>query len=296
MGEAVLANKLGKLYQNGVWGCREVSFLTLTGETVVLLGPNGSGKSTTIHMLTTLIKPTKGEGKVLGYDIVKDYEKVRKNIALMPQEGRPDPNWTPYEAVKWYLVARGLSLSSASAEAKMWLEELDLWEVRNRTGWEISGGQRRRTLVAMVLASDAPVIFLDEPTDGMDVEGKYKVWDALRKATKRGRSIVYTTHNMREAEQVASKVVIISEGKSVVSGPPHELVRGLPFRYRVRASRKPANAEFSVRVGETVIAYFESFSEALSALEEGSASVEEVSLEDVYLYYVKGRGSVSISP
>ncbi|MEN3000175.1 MAG: ABC transporter ATP-binding protein [Acidilobaceae archaeon] len=172
---AVIAEALGKQYSSGVWGAVDVSFEAKEGEILVLLGPNGSGKSTTIHILTTLIKPTKGRGLVAGYDVVRDAEKVRKRVALMPQDGRPDPNWTPFEAVYWYLVARGLSLSSARQEAKRWLEQLDLWEVRNTPGWELSGGQRRRMLVSMILAADAEVIFLDEPTEAVDVEGKYTI-------------------------------------------------------------------------------------------------------------------------
>ncbi|MCS7106784.1 MAG: ABC transporter ATP-binding protein [Acidilobaceae archaeon] len=290
MATAVRAEALGKLYSQGVWGAVDVSFKAEERELVVLLGPNGSGKSTTIHILSTLIKPTKGRGEVAGYDVVKDAEMVRKRIALMPQEGRPDPNWTPLEAVQWYLVARGMSLSSARQEARRWLEELDLWEVRNTPGWELSGGQRRRTLTAMILATEAQVIFLDEPTEAVDVEGKYKIWGAVRRAVKGGRSAIYTTHNMREAEQIADMVVILSEGRSVVSGPPSELVRALPFKYRVVVeSTSPIEAKFKVKVGETVIAYFESFSEARSALpSDGRATVEQVSLEDVYLYYTKG--------
>jgi len=241
--EAVVAEGLAKLYGN-VWGARSVTFTAGYGELVVLLGPNGAGKTTTINMLSTLIKPTRGRGLVGGYDIVSQSWEVRRIVALMPQDGRPDPNWTPYEAVKWYLVARGFSLSTADREARLWLEELDLWELRHRSGWELSGGQRKRVLAAMVLATGAPVIFLDEPTSDIDVEGKYRVWSSIRRAVRSGRAVIYTTHDMREAEVIADKVVIISEGVTVAFPRPR-CCRGLgwPLAWVHLLSPKPHGAQ-----------------------------------------------------
>ena len=289
----MVAEGLAKLYGD-VWGARSVTFTSGYGELVVLLGPNGAGKTTTINMLSTLIKPTRGRGLVGGYDIVSQAWEVRRIVALMPQDGRPDPNWTPYEAVKWYLVARGFSLSTADREARLWLEELDLWELRHRSGWELSGGQRKRVLAAMVLATGAPVIFLDEPTSDIDVEGKYRVWSSIRRAVRSGRAVIYTTHDMREAEVIADKVVIINEGVTVTSGSPRELVESLPYRYKIVVREdgvEVPEASLVLSLGGVKIAYYESRSEALSALSSMQslrATIEPVSLEDAYLYYVKG--------
>ncbi|MEM1928313.1 MAG: ABC transporter ATP-binding protein [Acidilobaceae archaeon] len=295
---AVVAEGLAKRYSSGVWGARSVSFAVGYGELVVLLGPNGSGKTTTISILATLIKPTSGRGLVGGYDVVREAERVREIVAVMPQDGRPDPNWTPYEAVKWYLVARGFSLSAASGEARVWLEELGLWSVRNTPLWELSRGQMKRTLAAMVLASGAPVLFLDEPTSDVDVEGKYETWGALRRAVGSGRAVLYTTHDMREAERIADRVVMISSGVTVAEGSPRELVESLPFRFRVvvrdgGSAAPPAGASYTLRLGGSTIAYYESRSEALVAvgeLEGSEASIEPVGLEDAYLYHVRIRG------
>lgn len=294
--DAIVAEGLAKMYGNGVWGARDITFTSGYGEIVVLLGPNGSGKTTTINMLATLIKPTKGRGFVGGFDIVREAGRVRGIIALMPQDGRPDLNWSPYEAVKWYLVARGLALSRAEREARRWLEELGLWDVRHRPGWELSGGQLRRTLAAMALASGAPIVFLDEPTTGVDVEGKHVIWSALRRALGEGRAILYTTHDMREAEIIADKVVIIGEGRSVAIGSPRELIERLPFKYKVivrNDNLEAPGASFSVRMGDTLIAYYESRSEAIGALADmttGNATIEQISLEDAYIYYTRTGG------
>jgi len=293
-----VAESLAKLYEGGIWGVRDISFQASYGEITVLLGPNGAGKTTTINMLATLIEPTSGRGYVSGYDVVREARMVRRVIALMPQGGSPDPNWTPYEAVKWYLVARGLSISTAERETRRWLEELGMWDLRSRTCWTLSGGQRRRVLAAMVLATEAQVIFLDEPSSDLDVEGKYRVWGAVRRACSDGRAVIYTTHDMREASMLADKVVIISGGRTLAIGRPRELIESLPFRYRivVRNSGKSLPGFVSkIDMGGMSIAYYQTRSEALSSIEDSGveeASVEHVGLEDVYLYYVKLRGDL----
>ncbi len=292
-GEAVVVEELAKLYSNGVWGARGVSFSSGYGEVTVLLGPNGSGKTTTINMLSTLIKPTSGRGVVGGYDIVSDRDRVRRIIALMPQDARMIGDWRPYEAVKWYLVARGFGIGDAEREAGIWLEEMDLYGVRNRPGWWLSGGQRKRVFAAMVLATGAPVVFLDEPTGDIDVEGRYKIWSAIRRACRESRAVIYTTHDMREAEMIADRVVMISGGRTVASGKPRDLVERLPYRYRIVVKGDKNNLEgFSagMSLGDIKIAYYRDRGEALKALGSiaSSASIEPVSLEDAYLYYVRG--------
>jgi ABC-2 type transport system ATP-binding protein len=294
-GDAVIAEGLAKQYPGGVWGAKSVSFSSNYGELIVILGPNGAGKTTTINMLTTLIKPSGGRGLVGGYDIVSERDKVRRIVALMPQDASMSSDWTPYEAVKWYLVARGFSISDAGREARVWLEEMDLYDARNRLGWWLSGGQRKRVLAAMVLATRAPVIFLDEPTSGVDVEGKYKVWSAIRRACRDARAVIYTTHDMREAELVADRVVMIGEGRTIVIGKPKDLVDGLPFKYKIVLRGKanhPEGLVAEISVGDITITYYRDRSDAIRALDsiETSASIEPVSLEDAYLYYVKMRG------
>jgi len=295
--DTIIANNLGKRYKNGVWGAVDVTFNAKNRNITVLLGPNGAGKTTTVKMLTTILKPTKGKGLVLGYDIVKDPWEVRKRIALCPQDVRVDPNWTPWEAVKGFLVARGWGIRDAEQEARKWLEELELWDVRNRPSVHLSGGQRKRIAVAMVLATNVDVLFLDEPTSGLDVEGRYKVWKALRTTIKEGATILLTTHDMKEAEIIGDKIVLISKGKVIAEGSVEELVSKIPYSYKVvvknvKQPSIPINNNRVLDLEDRLIVYTESRSEALSiasSIEAETVSISEVGLEDAYLYLTKKR-------
>ncbi len=294
-GYAVEAEGLGKLYPNGVWGARDVNLTARYGEVVVLLGPNGAGKTTTVGMLTTLLKPSKGWARVAGYDVVRDYVEVRKRVALCPQDISIDANWTPLEAVTGYLMIRGFSRGEAVNEAKYWLDVLDLWGVRRRLVRALSGGQRKRVAVAMVLASNASVLFLDEPTAGLDVGGRYRVWRALREFVRGGKCVVMTTHDMREAQLVADQVVMIHKGVTVASGTPEELMRALPYRFKViiKGRVDGLSASKVLRLGDRVVAYARDREEALRIAGSVTASdvvIGEVDLEDAYLEVIGGGG------
>ncbi len=292
-GAAVEARGLAKLYPGGTWGARNVSFTAGYGGVTVILGPNGAGKTTTIRMLATLLKPTRGEARVAGFDVVREVWGVRRRVALVPQEARIDPNLTPFESVKWYLVARGWSISDASRRAREVLEELGLWEVRGKPGWVLSGGQRRRVITAMVLATEAEVVFLDEPSTGLDVESKYAVWGAVRREARRGRAVLLTTHDMREAEMLADHAVLISEGVVVAEGEPRLLRSKLPWSHRVVVRGARGRLECSIELGDSCILYARSAREAYeiaARLDAESVAIEEVGFEDVYLYYTRLGG------
>ncbi len=292
--EAIVARELARLYRGKVWGLRNASFSCKNRSITVLLGPNGAGKTTTVRILSTLLKPTRGKAFVLGLDVVRDAWRVRERIAVCPQDVRVDINWSPLEAVKGYLVCRGWSMSDAYSEARRWLEELELWDVRNRPVARLSGGQGKRVAVAMVLASNADVLFLDEPTSGLDVEGRYRVWRALRTTVGSGATILLTTHDMREAEMLGDKIVLISKGTVVAEGTVEQLLTRIPFRHKIIAKntrRLPEGVDGKiVNLGDRVIIYVESHSEAVaiaSEIEAESVMIGEVSLEDAYVYMVE---------
>ena len=289
--EAVEVMGLAKVYPSGVWGIRNVSFVAKRKSIATLLGPNGAGKTTTIKILSTLLRPTKGWAYVLGMDVARNSWDIRKRIALCPQDIRVDINWSPIEAVVGYLIARGWSFRDALAEARKWLEELDLWDIRYRPSAHLSGGQRKRIAVAMVLATKADVLFLDEPTSGLDVEGKYRVWKALRLTVREGSTILLTTHDMNEASMISDKVILISRGIVVAEGSVEELVSKVPYRYRIVAKNTKSIPRYIknrvVELGDRVVIYAETRSEALSIVSELSAesiSINEVGLEDAYTY------------
>ncbi len=298
--KCVVAEGLGKLYRGKIWGAREVSFTACEGSITVLLGPNGAGKTTSIGMLSTLLKPTRGHGIVLGYDVVRDVWIVRRHIALCPQDISVDINWTPMEAVIGYLLSRGWSLGDARRAAREWLEKLELWDKRNTVCARLSGGQKQRVAVAMVLASNADVLFLDEPTSGLDVEGKYRVWRALREMTSKGHVVLLTTHDMKETEILADKVVLISNGKTIAEGRVDELVSKIPYRHRVIV-RNPLNKELIEKnfdggkvldLSDRMIVYAKTKKEAFtiaSMIEAESVMVENIGLEDAYFYLTRNR-------
>jgi len=287
---AVIAEGLAKLYPRGVWGARNISFEAPWRSITVLLGPNGAGKTTTIGMLTTVLRPTRGRALVAGHDVVKEPWEVRKRIALCPQDVRVDPWWTPREAVVGFLMSRGWSRSDAERAARRWLEVLDLWSVRDRPAVTLSGGQSKRIAVAMTLACEAEVTFLDEPTAGLDVEARYRVWSALRELIRDGRCVIMTTHDMKEAEMVADYVVMIARGEVIATGRPSTLIEGLGYRYKVIAyGVKGAAPRGGIKIGDRVIAYARDRAEAARIAQTMIADhivIERVSLEDVYMKLV----------
>ncbi len=289
---SVIAEHLAKRYPNGVWGARDVNFSAEKSRITVLLGPNGAGKTTTIGMLSTLLRPTRGKAIIEGYSIVENLWKVRDLISLCPQDIRVDSNWSPLDAIKGYLMIRGYSKKDVEERTERYLKLMGLWEVRKTPSIALSGGQRKRIAVAMVLASDAPVVFLDEPSSGLDVEARYIVWKSLREEAEGGKTIILTTHDMREAEILGDYVVMISKGRSVAQGTTEELKRKMPYTHKIVVKNaRELPVEEHIDLKDRKIIYVESREEAMELaerIEASSISIEEVTLEDSYLYIVGG--------
>lgn len=259
----------------------------------MLVGPNGAGKTTTIRILTTFLRPSKGWARI---DTLKECKQIRKRISYLPQEHDVSYDLTPLEAVTWNLVARGLPVKEAKDRAKRWLELLGIWELRNRTCWTLSGGEKRRTAVATTLASEPELVFLDEPTVGLDVEIKHTVWKAVRELVTRGTSILLTTHDMGEAQNVSDKVVMLSGGGTIAEDEPRNLVSVLPYGYRVVVGKHEgfdqSNFGGTIDLGDRLIIYAKDREEAIGFVEELSDIVSiyamnEVGLEDAYLRMIK---------
>ena len=289
---SVVADSLAKKYPNGVWGTKNVSFEAKKGEITVLLGPNGAGKTTTIGMLTTLLKPTRGEALIDSHSTVSEPWKVRERIALCPQDIKVDANWTPWDAIKGYLLVRGQDKKNAESIGERYLKALNLWSVKNIPAIQLSGGQRKRIAVAMVLASGADVIFLDEPSSGLDVEARYVVWKSLRKEANKGKTIILTTHDMREAEMLGDRIIMISKGVSAISGTVEELKAKIPYSHKIVVKNVvKMNIDEHIDLGDRKIIYTKSREDAIELIKKikaESVSVEEVNLEDVYLYTMGG--------
>jgi ABC-2 type transport system ATP-binding protein len=197
---------------------RGVSLSLRKGERVSLLGRNGAGKTTFLRIASTLLVPTSGTVEVFGLDAVSHPEAVRPLIAVVPQEGKPFFHLTPREQVYAYLRARGVDREAAKARTEQALDQMEIQEVADRLCITLSGGQKQRAMVATVIATEAPLLFLDEPTIGMDPFARRGVWDSLRRLTEKGSTILLTTHYLDEAEALSQRLYVVEGGQILVEG------------------------------------------------------------------------------
>ncbi len=231
---AIESVSLSKIYHRSK--TLALSDITLTirrGEIFTLLGRNGAGKTTFLRIAATQLMPTKGRISVLGHDARDEPLEIRNKIAVVPQEGGTIGPLTPWDHIYLSLLARGLSRNEAHQRAEKTIAQLELTEYRNQPADSLSGGLRQRVRVAMAVATDADLIFLDEPTLGLDAVSRRRIWGVLNEIQKEGRSILLTTHYIDEAEILSSNVAIIDHGRLVLSGSPAELLRNLKERVRV---------------------------------------------------------------
>lgn len=199
--------------------------LKVENEIFGLLGPNGAGKSTTVMMLTTLLKPSSGSASICGYDVVKDAKKVRGTISYVPQDMAVDIKLTGRENVMLY--ARLYGVPDRNTRVDDVLELLGLTGRSRDLVRTYSGGMRRRLELAQALVHEPQVLFLDEPTLGLDVAARKKIWEHISALRKRGMTIFMTTHYMEEADEYCDRVAIIDKGRIVVVDSPENLKLGL---------------------------------------------------------------------
>ena len=205
-----------------------ISFKVKRNEIFGFLGPNGAGKSTTINMLTTLLKPTAGVARVNGYDVVKEAAKVRQSIGVVPQEYTADEDLTGWENVVMVGDLYGLPRSFTKQRAKELLQMVELTSAADKKVENYSGGMRRRLEIAMGLINQPEVLFLDEPTLGLDVQTRAAIWGYINKLREQfGMTIMVTTHYLEEADAYCDRIAIIDHGKILKIGTPRELKEGL---------------------------------------------------------------------
>ncbi len=223
-GEAIKATGLTKVYPGGVLAVDHVSFTVNEGEVFALLGPNGAGKSTTIGMLTTTLKPTDGTALVGGHDIIREPEKVRRVIGVVLQEYTADEDLTGYDNIMLMASLYGIPKQVAKDRALELLEMVGLSSAKDRKVETYSGGMRRRLELAMGLINRPRILFLDEPTLGLDVQTRAAIWDYIIKLKQEyGMTILVTTHYLEEADMYGDRVAIIDHGKILDIGSPDEL-------------------------------------------------------------------------
>lgn len=204
-----------------------VSFTVFAGETLGFLGPNGAGKTTTIRMLTGLVRPTSGKITVGGYDVIKNPIEVKHLFDISPQEASLHPHLSIAEDLYFYARLRGLSRKDAKLRAQETLQWAKLEDHAAKNGHQLSGGMQRRLLMARALTTDPPILYLDEPTTGLDPQSRHALWEYVFELKERGKTIILTTHYMEEAEKLCDRVIIIDRGKIIAEGSPAELRENL---------------------------------------------------------------------
>ena len=225
MTAAIEVNNLRKIYEGGLEALRGIDLSIPQGSFYGLLGPNGAGKTTTIGIITGLVHLTSGTASVMGYDAILEYRQSRRLIGLSPQELNFDVFFSIEDLLTLQAGYYGLSHSKAKERSTLMLEQFGLIEKRKSRARELSGGMKRRVQIAKALVHDPPILILDEPTAGVDIELRYMLWDYLRKINKEGKTILLTTHYIEEAEQLCETVSIIDDGNIIVTDSPEKLTQ-----------------------------------------------------------------------
>jgi ABC-2 type transport system ATP-binding protein len=220
---ALKIEKLKKTYSNGLLALDEISLEVEAGRFFGLLGPNGAGKTTLINSVVSLARPDSGAVEVFGRDAYKEFREARRMIGVSPQEINLDKFLTVEETLLFHAGYYGVPKEKARERAKEMLERFALVEKRRQRVNTLSGGMKRRVLFARALMHDPKVLFLDEPTAGVDVELRYKLWGYIRELNRNGLTILLTTHYLEEAEALCEEIALINGGKIAAQGTSVEL-------------------------------------------------------------------------
>ena len=215
---------LKKIYKNGVEALKGINLTVQAGDFYALLGPNGAGKSTTIGIISSLVTKTSGEVRIFGYDLDSDIVNAKRQLGLVPQEF----NFNQFEEVIQIVTNQGgyygLPRKLALERAEKYLRILDLWNKRHSRANMLSGGMKRRLMIARALVHEPKLLILDEPTAGVDIELRRSMWDFLREINRQGITIILTTHYLEEAEMLCRNIGIIQHGQLIANSSMRELL------------------------------------------------------------------------
>jgi len=219
----IAINNLSKVYKNGLTALKNINLNIKKGEIFAMLGPNGAGKTTLINIICGIVKPTSGEIAVEGFDIIDDYRETRSRIGLVPQELTLEQFETVFNNVSY---SRGLyGKKSDPVHIEKVLKQLSLWDKKDRILRQLSGGMKRRVLIAKALSHEPQILFLDEPTAGVDVELRQEMWKVVESLRETGVTVILTTHYIEEAEAIADRVGVINQGEIIVVEEKKELLK-----------------------------------------------------------------------
>ncbi|MDC0243481.1 ATP-binding cassette domain-containing protein [Marine Group III euryarchaeote] len=298
----IFAEKLTKKYGE-LSAVDKVDLSVPNGICFGLLGPNGAGKTTMIQMLQASSPVTNGKLKVLGTDVSKESRSVRKRIGVIPQEDNLDPDFTAEYNLIVYARYFGIDVNEAKEKASKLLEEVGLTDKANEKISNLSGGMKRRLIVARGMINDPELLILDEPTTGLDPQARHSVWDQIRIFKNNGKTVLLTTHYMDEAEILCDELAIMDSGKILIRGTPRELIsktvgadavelvshsfnKGKKILDLIETKSKLKNVIIS-RVSDRIIIYGKEIEEIISEFESNSELTDIIkrrtTLEDVFL-------------
>ena len=244
MENLISINNLSKIYDNGFNALKKIDLKIKKGEIIAMLGPNGAGKTTLISIICGIVKPTSGEVKVEGFDIIKDYRETRSRIGLVPQEISLEQFETVFNNVSY---SRGLYGKTPKPDyIEKILKDFSLWDKKDLSLNQLSGGMKRRVMIAKALSHEPSILFLDEPTAGVDVELRKDMWVVIENLRKTGVTIILTTHYIEEAEAIADRVAVINQGEIVIVDNKKDLLKKmgqkmLTIELQEKVSKIPAN-------------------------------------------------------
>ena len=225
MQNIVSINNLSKIYENNFQALKNINLDIRKNEIFALLGPNGAGKTTLISIICGIVNPTMGKVSVNEYDIIKDYRKTRSQIGLVPQELTLEQFEIVYNNVAY---TRGLYGKAPNPDLiEKLLKDLSLWDKKESKINELSGGMKRRVLIAKALSHEPSILFLDEPSSGVDVELRQDMWKIIEKLRDTGVTIILTTHYIEEAEAIADRVAVINNGEMIVVDNKENLIKSM---------------------------------------------------------------------
>ena len=236
----IVIKDLSKVYDNGFDALKKVSLKVKQGEILAMLGPNGAGKTTLISIICGIVTPSSGTVSVDGFDIIKDYRETRSRIGMVPQELNLESFETVFDTVSY---SRGLYGKPPKPEhIEKILKDLSLWDKKDQRLRQLSGGMKRRVLIAKALSHEPKILFLDEPTAGVDVELRRDMWMVVDDLRKTGVTIILTTHYIEEAEAIADRVAVINQGEIIVVEDKKELIK--------KMGHKKLNIELQKKITE----------------------------------------------
>lgn len=298
---AIKTENISKTYKNSpAIALSNISLEIQSKKIFTLLGRNGAGKTTFVRVCATQLLPSSGAAEVLGFDLVSEPEKIRNRISVVPQEGRPLRALTPWDHVYNWLRIRGMDKNESRRRSEKVLHDFDLYRSKDIPAMNLSGGMKQKVLVAMSMAVEAELLFLDEPTIGLDPISRRQVWKSIKEKKDEGKTVLLTTHYMDEAESLSDEIAIIDKGTVVQSGTIRSLKDKIPQNIRIDISKDGADIEMLKSFGSVVdtggslmrIFTYESSIQELSRIAMKKNlffSVSPITLDDVFVYLVGSK-------